>query len=186
MRLSPLTLTLLIAIASIVSGCRTPSSDVDSQKVMYQLNNEDLTDISHKMALSLLESGTLDEAPQKPAVITIGRVVNKTSQRLDTDWFARRFCTILLKSGKATCAATGWIEAPSNGERSRSRAEAMMNANWRLSGEISESLAKPGRTTSRTYFVNLTLTDVKANVIVWSDDKEITKAAENSPIGHAL
>ena len=160
MRLSPCNVTLLVIIVAYVSGCRTPSSGGDGpvQKISLELDNQDFATISDQLALSVVESGVLDKALQKPAVIAIGRIENHTRQPLDTDWLVISFRKSLHQSGKAIFTLTGTT-----------------NANWIVSGKIMESRVRTGSAVQITFSVSLSLADVQSKVILWTDEKQITK-----------
>ena len=160
MRLSPCNVTLLVIVVACVSGCSTPSHVCEgpAQKETLQLDIQDFATISDQLVLSLMESGVLDKSVQKPAVITIGRIVNNTSQRLDTDWLAISFRKAIHQSGKAVFTLTGTT-----------------NVNWVVSGKIMESRVRTGSAVQITYSVSLSLADVQSDVILWIDDKQITK-----------
>ena len=42
------------------------------------------------MIKSLLASGALDKAPKQPAVLAISRIVNNTTQQIDTDMLTKK------------------------------------------------------------------------------------------------
>ena len=153
---------LLMLVVASAGGCRTPSLDCGGQvrKGAPQLDSLDVAICCEYMVESLMESGILDNAPQHPAVITIGRILNNTSQYFDSDLLTTKIRVALYKSGKATCIVI-----------------ATTNANWVLSGKITESVAKSGRSVPRSYSVILSLADMHANVILWEDEKTTGKGA---------
>jgi penicillin-binding protein activator len=161
---------LITALAALSwSGCATQPHVVEgSNKVSSMgIDTEDFSSQADQMIQSLLESGVLDKAAHKPAVLVVGRIVNNTTRQLDTDLLTKNIRVALNKSGKATTDVTGG---------------ALSDPDYTLSGKIIESRVRQGDVRQSTYTFQLSLSD-QAGTAAWEEQKEITKQSERSSAG---
>ncbi|HOK78850.1 MAG TPA: penicillin-binding protein activator LpoB, partial [Verrucomicrobiota bacterium] len=129
----------------------------------------------------------LDKVPTPPAVMVVSRVVNSTTQQLDTDLLVKKIRVALNKSGKAVTRTTWGLgdtaEDPLAKELEATAATtAGRMADFTLSGKFIETTVHAGRTRQSTFSFQLSLSDARG-LAVWEDEKEITKQGTRPSIG---
>ena len=94
----------LLAAAVTMSGCMTPTTRIDIQNdrgpQVAGVDYRDLQEAANAMLQSLFKSGRLDRTDGGQYVLTVGRVTNDTTQRLDTDTLTSYITEELMNSGK--------------------------------------------------------------------------------------
>src|SRR5215469_5115831 len=89
-------LPLGVAAATVIfAGCATNAHYVqtgDREQIisMNQINIQDYANAANDAVKDLLSSGALDRVPSPPAVLEISRIVNNTSQQIDTDLLTKK------------------------------------------------------------------------------------------------
>lgn len=190
-------LTLLAAM--LLSGCQRQARYIDSGGpdtivVVGQINIQDWNRAADQMITSLLTSDRLEAAPRKPAVMAVSRVVNNTSELVDTDLLTQRIRVALNQSGKVLTTTTvgvgGRAEDPLAAELRQARdaaegvqTDARLQVDYTLGGKIIQLRANAGNVREATYSFHLTLTDVTTGLAVWEDQRQITKQGARSAIG---
>jgi PBP1b-binding outer membrane lipoprotein LpoB len=160
-------LPLTAAGVMLISGCGTnahyiQSGGHESVVSVNQINIQDFIAAANAATSDLLASGALDRVSNPPAVLAMSRIVNNTSQQIDTDLLTKKIRVALLQSGKAVTTT----QLP----------------DFTLSGKIIETFVKAGDTKQSTYSFQLSLTD-KRGLAVWEGDKDITKQGTRSGVG---
>ncbi len=102
-----------IAAAVIVSGCTGGSNahyiktgGQESVVTVGQINIQDFMTAADQATSDLLGSGVLNRVTNPPAVLAISRIVNNTSEQIDTDLLIKKIRVALLQSGKAVTTTT--------------------------------------------------------------------------------
>ncbi len=193
--------TLAGLLVLTLAGCKTTSRDagyIDSAGPrtivsLDQINIQDWANAGDQMVNSLLASGVMDRAPEQPAVLAMSRIVNNTTQQVDTDFLTRRIRVALNRSGKAFTTTTfgpgGVVEdelALEAGEYQRfTEGESAPRPlpYFTLSGKLLENRAQAGSTRQVTYVFQLALTEVRSGLAVWEDEVQITKQGERASVG---
>jgi len=147
------------------------------------------------MVQNLLASGVLDNSPRQPAVLAISRIVNNTSQQVDTNLLTKRIRVALNQSGKAVTTTTvglgGTAEDPLAREQAAYDAfqrgedpdRASVQPDYSLSGRLIETKATAGKTAQMTYSFQLSLTQIGTGLAVWEDQVDITKQGKRNSVG---
>ncbi len=162
--------------------------------VVGQINIQDWNRAADAMITSLLLSDRLEAAAKKPAVLAISRVVNNTSELVDTDLLTQRIRVALNQSGKVLTTTTvgvgGRAEDPLAEELRQARdtaegvqTDARLQVDYTLAGKIIQLRARAGNVREATYSFHLTLTDVATGLAVWEDQRQITKQGTRPAIG---
>lgn len=193
--------TLAGVLVLALTGCQTGNRDatyIDSTGTrtivsLDQINIQDWANAGDQMVNSLLASGVLNRAPEQPAVLAISRIVNNTTQQVDTDFLTRRIRVALNKSGKAVTTTTfgpgGAVEdelALEAGEYQRfveGESAPRPLPYFTLSGKLLENRAQAGSTRQVTYVFQLALTEVRTGLAVWEDEVMITKQGQRASVG---
>jgi len=122
MKIFSLPVLLSVLISGLAAGCASKTAYVDPKgsrliTTVDEINIQDFTQAAEDAIQSLLVSGALDRVPNPPAVLVISRIVNNTSQHVDTDMLTKKIRVALNQSGKAltrtTFAVGGQAEDPS-------------------------------------------------------------------------
>jgi len=168
---SKLSFVLATAFCAVIgAGCATTEPKVvdSSQKVTtMHIDTQDFAAKGDEMIQSMLESGVLDKAAHKPAVIVVGRIKLDTTRFFDTDLLTKKIRTALNKGGKAMTDTTGGV---------------LNEWDYTLSGKIKETVARSGDKRQSTYTIQLSLTDPKG-LAIWEDEKEVTKQKTRAAVG---
>lgn len=152
----------IVGCALLVAGCATTTTTViekDQKLVTAGIDTQDFAQKAEQMVASMLDSGVLDKAPRRPAVIAIGRFVNNTGLRLDMDLLVKKIRVALNKGNKAITDTTGGV----------------LNAtDFTLSGKVIDTYATANKKSQHTYTFQLSLTD-NQGLAVWEEDMEVSK-----------
>ena len=97
---------LTAASPAMFTGCATDAHYVqtgDKEQIVSlgQINIQDYANAANAAVKELLESGALDKVANPPALLELSRIVNNTSQQVDTDLLTKKISIALLQSGKA-------------------------------------------------------------------------------------
>jgi penicillin-binding protein activator len=186
-------LPCLICVAAL-AGCGTPPDaatyvDTNGSHLITnvsQINVQDFATASHQMVQSLLNSGVVEKAAHQPAVFQINRITNDTDQQFDTEMLTGKIQDTLTQTGKI--AFTGISDAAAQGV---SDALAAQNGSaplshlydYSLSGKVMYDKTSAGDVKQSTYIFRLQLVDERTDLVVWSDEKPITKQGKQASIG---
>lgn len=180
---------IAVAAAAFLSGCATDAHYVhtgDKEQIVSlgQINIQDYANAANEAVKDLLQSGALDKVANPPALLELSRIINNTSQQVDTDLLTKKISIALLQSGKAL---TKTVDNKAAGYQQETE---FMNdqkttrmPNFTLSGKIIETVDRSGNTRRTTYSFQLSLNDTKAGVQVWEGEKEIGKQGTRSSVG---
>lgn len=200
-----LALLSLASITALLMGCASSGSGggknaryVDSEGTqtivsLDKINIQDWSMAADQMVQSMLLSGVLDRAPQQPAVLGIGRITNKTTQLVDTDYLTKKIRVALNQSGKVVTTTTYGLGDSAEDELAKQTMEIkqfqerdtqpMPLPYFTLTGKLLEDRASAGRTNQVTYTFQLSLTQTNNGLAVWEDERNITKQGEQNAIG---
>lgn len=178
----------LVSIVAAVAGCSSPNAHYiqtggqESVVNVGQINIQDFMSAADAATGDLLASGVLNRVQPPPAVLAISRIVNNTSQQLDTDLLVKRIRVALLHSGKAVTTTTYGVGGPEDPLAAQMQGESSRAPDFTLSGKIIETYARAGNIRQATYSFQLSLTDHQG-LAVWESDKDITKQGARSSVG---
>jgi hypothetical protein len=139
---------------------------------------------------SLLASGVIDRVPEKPAILVVSRVVNSTSQQVDTDMLTKKIRVALNQSGKALTQTTrgpGGVVEDELAREIQLEREALDGLRTRvpdfsLSGKIIETMSRAGSYRQAAYTFQLSLTDNRG-LAVWEGEKAVVKQGRRPSVG---
>lgn len=172
------------------------------------LDIQDATDAAAEMSQSLLESGVLGRGG-KPSVIAIDRYINNTGQQIDRDSVIKKIRVALNKAGVAQTTTAinssggigGESQIASGGlgdQQKQAEVDAFLNddkddrgptaveavgVDYALTFKILKNEVRAGRVRQMTYIFQMSLTDLRTNLAVWEDEKQITKQGKKPAIG---
>ena len=187
-----------LAAAATLAAC-TPATYKDSRGndlvvSLDQPNIQDFNQAADKLVQSMIVSGVLANAPRKPAVMGISRIVNDTSSQFDTDQLTKKVRVALLNTGKIEVTNTiglgGVAEDPmakgvqdmKDFESGRSNKMPDL-PDYTLTAKILENRASAGDTRQVSYIFQMSLTDTRSGRGVWEGEETITKQGQKNTVG---
>jgi PBP1b-binding outer membrane lipoprotein LpoB len=204
-------LSILLALAGCADAPKVQRVNPDSSKMVTSLNKMDLQDwkdLSNTMVSELLDSGVLDGAPQKPALIYVTRVRNETMTSQDIEILTNEMISALTGTGKIVASATygkgAGVADKGTREIQDERAGTQdlvdeMNDNYdaqksikktlnntpyfTLSGSIKQEMSQDGRVKQTAFVLFLRLSETESGRQVWSAQIPIVKQVKKHAIG---
>jgi PBP1b-binding outer membrane lipoprotein LpoB len=157
-----------------------------------EVDMQDILRASSGMLESLIETGVLKTAKNKPAELVIDQVVNDTSSRFSVDELTYRMREQLVNSGQAAVVTT-YGQTPEDktaqdllrrqaflkGER----ASQMPDPDFSLSGKITQVKRTAGDTKQVSYTFRLTLTNIRTGLESWTKTVSMTKVGNKPAVG---
>ena len=181
-------------------GCSTKARYVDpagprTLVTVGDINIQDYAAAADTMINSLITSvinaGRLQSSPGQPAILGISRIVNNTSQHVDTDLLTKKIRVALNKTGRVVTTTTyglgGQGEDPLAQQILKEREQAENKPltrlpDYSLSGKLIEQRVRVGNQMQASYVFQMTLTS-QDGLAVWEEEKTITKQGRRSAIG---
>lgn len=175
------------------------SQKVQGDALTLGLDREDFENTAKAMIESMLNDPAFANLnAQNKKVLAIGRIINDTPQRIDTDKLTAKITIALRKSGKfvlTTAVAAGGAKDNLTHEIRNLRENDEFNQNtiaskgtilapnFSLSGKIRQDSVKlyNGKIQSE-YFFHLILTDLTSGLALWEDEKTIDKTGTSKSV----
>jgi penicillin-binding protein activator len=177
-----------VAVAVAITGCGGTNAHYiqtggqESVVTVGQINIQDFMSAADAATSDLLASGVLNRVQNPPAVLAISRIVNNTSQQIDTDLLTKKIRVALLQSGKAVTTTTFGLGGPEDPLAQSIQQQPSRPPDFTLSGKIIETSVQAGSTRQSTFTFQLSLTDQRG-LAVWESDKDITKQGTRPSVG---
>lgn len=195
----------LASVAIILGGCASTSAYVNNGQIMQDskpltmgIDSNDFEVAASKAVDSLLSSGALNRPGGGRYVVAMGRVVNDTTQRIDTALLTKKIRIAMLRSGKAVITtavgAGGAEDSMSEDVRElRNNAEFKQNTiakqgtlfapDMSLSGKIIQrNITTTDKKLLVEYYFQLTLTQLETGLAFWEDEININKLGSNKTV----
>jgi uncharacterized protein (TIGR02722 family) len=156
-------------------------------------NNTDSRLVAEEMTATILRDKWVSnhvEAHQgeKPVVI-VGMVTNKSHEHIDAETFIKDVEQSFIKSGKVRLVQAGKKREELRAERADQQTNATASsmkkfgmeqgADYMLQGTINSIVDSHKRKKVVYYQINLELTNIESNEVVWIGDKKIAKYVTN-------
>lgn len=181
-------LALFTAATAFIGGCASKNASyVESggTRTIISTNKINIADWNNAAASltnELLSSGKLETVPEKqPVKMLVSRVINRTSDNIDTDMLTRKITMVLGNSGKVRVvsqdAATSELaeyEAEMSGKK-------VSKPKLTLTGKILEDRESNSdlREVTYTFFLEVNYRGTP----IWAGEKQITKQSEKGLFG---
>ena len=183
-----LVLFTLIAAALLLAGCTTTGvirlSDSQGIDLSGYWNDSDVQIVSKALIKDCISSSWLRSFNGKPVII-IGRIINSSSEHIDTAIISKKVEIALIESNLATTVADYDNRDLVIDERthqqyyaSEGTAAALGNetgADYFLQGSVRTNLDQVKGKAVRTYYVSLELIDIETSAKVWVGEKTVKK-----------
>ena len=188
--------TLTIASAILVfSSCSHKVTRIDPSEtpdINGTWNNTDSRMTADEMINQTLTgtwlSGHVQDKGKKPVVI-VGMVTNKSHEHIEAETFMNDLERSFISTSKVALVQSGKKREEMRGEKADQQTNATAStmkkfgmekgADYILQGSINSIVDAYKRKKTVTYQVNLELTDIKTNEVVWIGDKKIAKYVKN-------
>lgn len=194
-------LHFIAVVGVLAAGCaqeRTRNIDVmhDDGKAVMALDYRDFDQAASKMVQSMLGSGALKKPEGGRYVVATGRIVNDTTQRIDTDQLMVKIETEILNSGQAVMTSaigSGSDELLHETRELRdseefdpdtvAKRQTLIAPELTISGKIFQRNIRYDRNTQQVeYYFQLKLSDVKSGLRFWQDETLIGKRGSNRSV----
>jgi len=191
-----LTSTSLFAFVLILTSCAhkvtriDPSEQVD---LSGRWNNTDSRFVAEDMIGDILKAKWLGDYleknnSQKPTVI-VGFVQNKSHEHIEAETFMKDVEQSFIKTSKVRLVQGGKKREELRAEKADQQTNASTSsmkkfglengADYILQGDINSIVDSQGRKKIVYYQINLELTNIETNEVVWIGDKKIAKYIKN-------
>lgn len=185
-----------VAVSALSVSCSRKVTRIDPGEqidLSGRWNNTDSRLTAEKMIDDILREkwvGDHQEAHngQKPVVI-VGFVTNKSSEHIDAETFVKDVEQSFIKSGKVRLVQGGKKREELRAEKADQQTNASVSsmkkfgleqgADYILQGSINSIIDSQKRKKVVYYQINLELTNIQTNEVVWIGDKKIAKYVKN-------
>lgn len=186
-----------IAISGIIiSSCSRQVTRVNTDQtidVSGNWNNTDSRLVAEEMTQTILGgkwlSSHLEDKKGKRPVVVVGAVQNKSHEHIDAETFVKDVEQAFVKSERVRLVQGGKkreeLRAEKADQQQNSSVSSMKKfglengADYILQGSINSIVDSHKRQKVVYYQVNLELTDIQTNEVVWIGDKKIAKYVKN-------
>jgi uncharacterized protein (TIGR02722 family) len=164
-----------------------------------QWNDTDVRKVCETLISSALSSRRISEYIQdyaaghggeRPAVI-VGKFRNTSSEHIDTGIISGIMRTAIINSGRLEFVEGGEIREDIRAERQEQQSNASeetaaalaseTGAQFMLTGEVKSIVDRAGNTSTRTYFVKATMTNIETSRIIWEGENNDIKKVVRQP-----
>jgi len=188
--------TVLIATGIFSASCSRKVTRIDPGEqidLSGRWNNTDSRLVAEEMTATILRdkwvsSHQESHQGQKPVVI-VGMVTNKSHEHIDAETFIKDVEQSFIKSGKVRLVQGGKkreeLRAEKADQQTNASASSMkkfgleQGADYILQGTINSIVDSHKRKKVVYYQINLELTNIESNEVVWIGDKKIAKYVTN-------
>jgi penicillin-binding protein activator len=198
--------TAALAITLTLTGCAqmsyTDGSAAQVKKgdaLSLGLDREDFDHAAETMIQSMLSDPAFASiAPGHRKVIAIGRVVNDTPQRIDTEKLTGKITSALRRSGKfvltSAVAAGGALDSMSEdvrelrdndefNQKTIAKKGTLVAPDFSLAGKIRQDNVKLNYGKVQVeYFFLLRITDLNSGLVYWEDEQTIDKVGSSKSV----
>lgn len=186
----------LLAAALFVSSCSRTVTRIDNNTqvdISGGWNNTDSRMVAEDLTGNILTAGWLSNHTQakggKAPVVVVGMVQNKSHEHIDAETFTKDIERAFISSQKVRLVQGGKKREELRGEKADQQKNASVStmkkfglengADYILQGSINSIVDAHKRQKVVQYQVDLELTNIETNEVVWIGDKKITKYVKN-------
>ncbi len=198
--------TAVLAATLALSGCSQMNyTDGSAGQVKrgnalsLGLDRDDFDHAAETMIQSMLsDPAFVDIAPGQRKIVAMGRIVNDTPQRIDTEKLTGKITSALRRSGKfiltSAVAAGGALDSMSEdvrelrdndefNQKTIAKKDTLVAPDFSLAGKIRQDNVKlPSGKVQVEYFFLLRMTDVASGLVYWQDEQTIDKVGSSKSV----
>jgi len=194
------TAAIILGLTLILAGCSSNieyvNEDNADDAISLGLDSQDFEHAAQEALNSLIASNVLNKPGGGRYVVAIGKVINDTTVRIDTDMLVKKIRIGMLQSGKAVI--TNAIASNSNNvddliydvRELRGNDEFKQDTiagkgtlyapDFSLTGKILQRISRTGKNKQLVeYYLQLTLTDIKSGLAYWENESIVRKLGSN-------
>jgi len=197
MQLKKLMTIAAIAVSGmVISSCSRQVTRVSTDEtidISGNWNNSDSRMVAQEMTQSILGhawlSNHLEQHTGKKPVVVVGMVQNKSHEHIDAETFVKDVEQTFIQTQRVRLVQGGKKREELRAEKADQQANASLSsmkkfglengADYILQGSINSIVDAHKRQKVVSYQVNLELTNIQTNEVVWIGDKKITKYVKN-------
>lgn len=186
----------LIAGALSIASCSRTVTRIDNNQqidISGGWNNTDSRLVADEMTSTILSADWLsnhlqEKAGKKPTVI-VGMVQNQTHEHIDAETFTKDVERAFINTQKVRLVQGGKKREELRGEKADQQTNASVStmkkfglengADYILQGSLNSIVDAHKKQKVVAYQVNLELTNIETNEVVWIGEKKITKYVKN-------
>ncbi len=194
-----LTMAALISICISISACGPKAfvkgqyEDAEKQNLMNdQWSETDMQVVVKDMVNSLVAHKSIAAANKMP-ILMVTNLQNKTSEHIDTQSIMDMVRVELTNSGKVAFVdkeARGDVSSEYDyqnsgmvSEETKKGAGGQIGTDYIVNGRIDSIVQEVGKDKTVYYKITLNLTNLKTNLIAWTNQKQIRKTFKKKSIG---
>ncbi len=157
-------------------------NDTDSRLVAEEMSQDALTS-------NWLRNQELNDIDADRPVVIVGMIANKSHEHIDSETFIKDVEREFIKSNRIRIVQNSVFREKLREERADQQEFASpetqkkwgreLGADYMMFGNVNSIVDQEGRRKVIFYQVNLELTDIETNEIVWIGDKKIKKYVKN-------
>lgn len=191
-----MTIAAIAASGMLITSCSRQVTRVNTDQaidVSGNWNNTDSRLVAEEMTQTVLGgkwlSTHLEEKQGKRPVVVVGVVKNKSHEHIDAETFVKDVEQAFIKSERVRLVQGGKKREELRAEKADQQDNASVStmkkfglengADYILQGSINSIVDSHKRKKVVYYQVNLELTDIQTNEVVWIGDKKIAKYVKN-------
>lgn len=196
----PITAVLLAgSLLVALSGCGPKEfvrGDYDEVEKENNLNDRwsetDMQKVVSDLVSSMVQHGEISNA-KRPPIVMVTKLQNKTSEHIDTQSVMDMVRVELSRGGRVAFVdkearddVAAEYEYQGSGmmsEETKKGKGGQTGADFIVNGRLDSIVQEAGKDKSVYYKVTLNLTNLKTNVIVWSDYKQLRKKYRKQSVG---
>ena len=189
--------TLFLFTIALLNGCGSRTiTRVDSSEVIDlsgRWNDTDSRLVSEEMIADMLNSSWASEYTrlnEKRPVVVVGLVNNKSHEHINTETFIKDIEQAIVRDGSARLVVAGAkrdeLRKEKADQQSYASPETMkkwgkeLGADFMLQGTVNSIVDEYKREKVVAYQVDLQLTNIETNEVVWIGDKKIKKKVRDN------
>ena len=186
---------LAVGTLLLLTGCETETEtrtvDAKGPDVINTsaINSQDWANAADQLLNSLLSSDALNNAPRKPAILAVDRIINNTSLMVDTDLLIKKIRVGLTQTGKVAITNTMGLgeravvasEAAELDEMQTGKKAKTLVPDYTLYAKLIQQTDRNSKLTQNTYSFQMSLVQVKTGLTVWEEEKQISKQTKARP-----
>ncbi|TDS60149.1 hypothetical protein C8P70_1095 [Myroides indicus] len=187
---------VLLASGLFIGSCSRQVTRVSTEEtidISGRWNNTDSREVANQMTDQVLSGSWIgdfqeDNAGKKPVVI-VGMVMNKSHEHIDAETFVKDVEQSFIKSQRVRLVQGGKKREELRAEKADQQTNASVStmkkfglengADFILQGSINSIVDSHKKQKVVYYQVNLELTNIQTNEVVWIGDKKIAKYVKN-------
>jgi len=194
------TAAIMLGLSLTLTGCSSNVEYVNAgnadDAISLGLDSQDFEQAAQEALNSLLASNALNKPGGGRYVVAIGKMINDTTVRIDTDMLVKKIRIGMLQSGKAVITTA--IASNSNNvddlvydvRELRGNDEFKQDTiagkgtlyapDFSLTGKILQRISRTGKNKQLVeYYLQLTLTDIKSGLAYWENESVVRKLGSN-------